>query len=447
MFAYEKKTKYSYNFNTYDELSYLCRKNGYDIPLSKDTSVLERKPEISCRGTVFTLENSLSVHPMEGFDGETDGSPSDLTERRWCRFSSSGAALIWSEAVSVVPEGRTSDRQLWITEENVGKFRALVGKMKKISPSPVIIQLTHSGRMSKNSSTDHPLFITRNAEFERVRPGDAAVPVLDDAYLDSLPEKYAAAAKLAVSAGFDGVDVKMCHGYLLGESLSAFLRDGKYGGSYENRTRLVKNIFDAVTSAVPDSIILGSRFGLSDMIKYPYGFGVTQTEIPSPDFSEPIKLLSELCGKGLGIVDTTLGSPYFNSYVNRPANIGSGELPEHPLAGLARLIGAAYELKKNLPGLCVVGTGYSYLRDLSEYAAAGAISEGRADIIGFGRMAFACPDFVRDFIAGKADPKKCCISCGKCTEIMRAGGTTGCPIRDQEIYLPIYKKLCMKKEK
>lgn len=447
MFAYDKKTKYSYNFNTYEELSYICRRDGYDIPLSKDTSVLERKPTVVCGGYKTGLSNSLSIHPMEGFDANPRGGPSELTIRRWMRFAHSGAGLIWSEAISVVPEGRSNERQLTINEENADEYKALIAEMKKVTSSPIIIQLTHSGRMSKNSSTPHPLFITRNAEFESIRPQDRDVPVLGDDYLDALPEKYAAAARLAVSAGFDGVDVKMCHSYLLGESLSAFLRDGKYGGSYENRTRLARSVFDAVKAAIPGNMMIGSRFALSDMIRYPYGFGVTKDEIPAPDFTEPFEFLSELQKKGLGIVDMTMGSPYFNSYVNRPANLGTGELPEHPLTGLARLISASAALKKAVPQLCVIGTGYSYLKDLAQYAAAGAVIEGRADIVGFGRMAFAYPDFAKDFIAGKADPKKSCISCGKCTQIMRKGGTTGCPIRDQEVYLPIYKAFCMEGNK
>ncbi len=447
MQAFDMKRKYMYNFSSYEELSYVCRTNNWDIALSKDTSVLsEKRPVIKTRSGQVELSCPITIHPMEGFDGLEDGTPSELTKRRWLRFSGSGASLIWSEAISVVPEGRTNDHQLMITEDNLDVYKELISEMKKNSDAPVIAQLTHSGRMSKNSATKTPLFITRNLEYERVRPGDKDVEPVSDEYLSSLPEKYAEAAKLAVKAGFDGVDIKACHGYLLGESLSAYNREGIYGGSYINRTRLYRECFDAVVSAVPDNIIIGARFGLSDMIKYPYGFGVTKDEIPQPDFTEPVKLLKECVEKGLGVIDMTMGSPYFNSYINRPANMGPYVFVEHPLAGVARLENAGYVVKQAIPELCLIGTGYSYLKEQAIYAAAGLLNENRADCVGFGRMAFAYEGFANDMKNGFMDKNKSCISCGKCTEIMRAGGTTGCPIRDQQIYLPIYRKLCMHKE-
>ena len=66
-------------------------------------------------------------------------------------------------------------------------------------------------------------------------------------------------------------------------------------------------------------------------------------------------------------------------------------------------------------------------------------------LVGFGRMSFAYDTLARDILVGQFDSRKQCMACGKCTEIMRAGGTTGCPIRDTEVYMPIYRQLCMKK--
>ncbi|MBQ0125337.1 MAG: flavin oxidoreductase/NADH oxidase, partial [Clostridiales bacterium] len=150
----------------------------------------------------MTLENSLSVHPMEGFDGDENGTPSELSRRRYLRFASSGAGLIWSEAIAVCPEGRTSDHQLMITEQNVHEYASLIKEMKKKTSAPIIAQLTHSGRFSHNKNTPYPIIMAQNPEIEKVRPQDTGTPVASDEYLDSLPEKYAAAAKLAVMAGF-----------------------------------------------------------------------------------------------------------------------------------------------------------------------------------------------------------------------------------------------------
>ena len=172
MQAFDMKRKYMYNFSSFEELSYICRTNNWDIALSKDTSVLsEKKPVIRTRSGQKELSCPITVHPMEGFDGLEDGTPSELTKRRWIRFSKSGASLIWSEAISVVPEGRTNDHQLMITEENLDVYKQLISDMKKNADVVVIAQLTHSGRMSKNSATKTPLFITRNLEYGRCGSG------------------------------------------------------------------------------------------------------------------------------------------------------------------------------------------------------------------------------------------------------------------------------------
>ena len=445
MYAYDKKDSYTFSFSSADQFRLYLEQNGYHIPFSYDLSPLAAKKALSSRAGTITLENSLTVHPMEGFDGETDGTPSELSRRRYLRFARSGAALIWSEAISVVPEARTSDHQLMITEQNVAAYEALVKEMKKITKAPVIAQLTHSGRFSKNSMTPHPLLATRSLPFESVRPGDKDVPVVTDEYLDTLPDAYARAASLAERAGFDGIDIKACHGYLLSELLSAHTREGKYGGSFENRTRLLLNITDAVRAVLRPETVIASRLSVSDMIDYPYGFGVTETAPLSPDFSEAKKLIGILMEKGLTLIDMTMGSPYFNPHINRPYNKGGYLPPEHPLRGVERLIGAAKEIQAEFPSLTLIGTGYSYLREFAPYVAAGVLRDAGASLIGFGRMAFAYEGFAHDMITGHIDKNKVCIACSKCTEIMRAGGTTGCPIRDQEIYLPLYRQYCMKK--
>lgn len=448
MYAYDMKNKNTYNFSSLDQLDYIIRKNGYNIPISRDLSPLKKTVVVDAGEKKYTLDNSLSVHPMEGFDGETDGSPSELSHRRYMRFASSGAALVWSEAIAVCPEGRTSDHQLMITKENVDKFAALVADFKKLTGAPIIAQLTHSGRFSKNSCTPHPIIMQVNPEIEKFRPQDKGTPAATDEYLDTLPARYAEAATLAAEAGFDGVDVKICHQYLLSESLSAFLREGKYGGSYENRTRLIKDIFTAVRAVIPSGMILGSRFGVSDMLPYPYGYGTTKDGAKTPELTEAKRLLSELMQDfGLSVIDMTMGSPYLEPHINRPYNKGGYVANEHPLAGVSRLISAAKEIREALPSLTVIGTGYSYLREFSPYAAAGALDAGCADIIGFGRMAFAYPEFARDMLAGKFDATKTCITCSKCTELMRHGSVTGCPIRDQEVYLPLYRKNVMEADK
>ena len=444
MHPFELKIPNTFHYQTLDEIDYDARKRGLDIPFSRDLSPLAVKPAVHTRAGDIVLSNSLSVHPMEGFDADETGAPSALTERRYLRFAHSGAALIWSEAIAVCPEGRTSDRQLMITEENKEKFRAMIAEVKKVTGAPLIAQLTHSGRFSHNSATPYPLIATHSKPIEEYRPLPDGTPLLTDEYLDSLPEKYLAAAKLLIWAGFDGVDIKACHQYLLGELLSAYTREGKYGGSFENRSRLMLDITKLIAENTDKSVILASRLGICDMIAKPYGFGMAD-DGQTPDFTEANELIGKLSALGVSLIDMTMGSPYFNPYINRPQNKGERIPPEHPLVGVDRLIHGAEAIQKANPSVAVVGTGYSYLREFAPYAAAGALERGYSTLVGFGRMAFAYDRFADDFISGNTDKSKVCLACSKCTEIMRAGGTTGCPLRDQEIYLPIYRRLCMKK--
>ncbi|MBQ3490730.1 MAG: flavin oxidoreductase/NADH oxidase [Clostridia bacterium] len=446
MNAFDKKDSYTFSFTSPDQLRLYLEKNGYTIPFSKDISYLGEKVSIRTpNGGCRTLKNALATHPMEGCDAQTDGSPSELTRRRYARFSGSGAALVWGEAISVTPEGRTSDHQMMLTENNAPAFSRLVEDMKK-NDVFVVAQLTHSGRFAKNSETPHALFATRSLPLESKRPQDLDVPTVTDDYLDSLPEKFAKAAKLAENAGFDAIDVKACHQYLLDELLSAHTREGKYGGSFENRSRLMLDCLDAVRAVLRPETVIASRLSFSDMIEYPYGFAVSEEKPTTPDLTETKKLLKILQDRGLSLVNMTMGSPYFNPHINRPYNRGSYEPPEHPLVGLERMIEASREIQAEFPDITLIGTGYSYMREFAPYIAAGALKEKAASMIGFGRMAFAYDTFAKDMIEGKTDPRKVCIACSKCAEIKRLSLHTGCPIRDQEIYLPIYREHCMKRK-
>ncbi len=429
-----------FEYKSLDEIIEKSRGLGYELPHSDDMSVLARRVKISEK---IILKNALVVHPMEGFDGEFSGEPSELTFRRYRRFAEGGAGLIWFEATSVTEDGRTCPRQLWINRENIDGFKRIAEEIHKISDgAAVIMQLTHSGRQSAPHGKPEPVIAYHNPVMNTKFNIDPSYPVVSDEYLDALREKFYEAAQLAYEAGFDGVDVKACHRYLMSELLSAYTREGKYGGSYENRTRLFKDVISDIKSGIADKtgFIIGSRFASYDGIDYPYGFGVNHEDYRIPDTTEPIQLLKEANQLGVSLVNITMGTPYYNPHVNRPYSDGGYVPPEEPIEGVIRLISGVEQLKKAVTEITFVGTGYTYLRGFAPNVAAGAVETGKTDIVGFGRMAFAYPDFARDILNGAFDAKKVCMTCGKCTEIMRAGKTTGCPVRDK-LYTEIYQSL------
>lgn len=386
----------------------------------------------------ITVPNRVVLQPMEGFDCNPDGSPSELTIEKYRRAARSGAGMIWFEASAVCPEGRTNPRQMMLTGNNLEAFRSLLCEMRQIAEKecgihPVFVfQMTHSGRQSIL-----PMIAYRHPIYEKTRPVTDE-NIVSDEYLDALPEKYAAAARLAVAAGFDGIDVKSCHGYLVQELLSAFTRAGRYGGTFENRTRLYLDCFRAVRNAIPDRILLSSRLSVSDMVPKPYGFGTTEDN--RLDLTEPDRLIGILVSEGLQLLNVTVGNPYYNPHVNRPYRKGGYNAPEAPSEGLARFEIIERHIKEAFPALPVVGSGLSYYRDDLPEQSARLLRDGICDLVGYGRMWLAYPTFFRDLTSGIFDPKKCCLACSKCTELMRSKRVSGCAVFN-EYYRNLYKEM------
>ena len=421
---------------------------GTSLPLSEDLSALFAPLTIGGH----TANNRIAFQPMEGTDGTADGAPGELTRRRYLRFAHGGPGLIWFEAVATVPEARASAHQLRITQENLDQFKRLVDEIRETSLkangyAPIIImQATNSGRYSKPQGFPEPL-IAYNCPPLEDTPLDAS-RILSDDTLRRYEAAFGPAARLAQKAGFDGVDVKCCHRYLACELLSAFTRPGKYGGSFENRTRFLRESIQAAKAAVSSDFCVASRLNIYDGFPYPYGFGVSENGGVEPELSEAVKLVGILHKDlGLPLLDITIGNPYFNPHVNRPADLQPYESPEDPLVGVARMLACTKTIQDAYPDLVLIGSGLSYLRQFAPQLAAGGIENGYFKLAGFGRLSFADPDFPREVLAGRElDPRKCCITCGKCTQLMRFGSMAGCVVRDP-VYTRLYQENVNSKEK
>lgn len=418
-----------------------------NLPYTEDISVLKKTLSISGK----IIPNRLVCQAMEGRDSTSSGSPGELTRRRYRRFAEGGAGLIWFEATAVLEEGRANPNQLYITKDNLDDFKRQVDEIKQTAFKTngyeplVIMQATHSGRYSKPDGIPAPLIAYNNPIFEKEKP----IPkenIVSDEYLGRVGEALVNGAVLAEKAGFDGVEIKCCHRYLNSELLSAFEREGKYGGSLENRTRLLRESIKGAIESCSDDFIVSSRLNIYDGFPYPYGFGVSKNGGLEFDSSEPEWLVKKLYGYGVRILNITMGNPYFNPHVNRPFAQG-GYLPdEHPLEGVKRVLEGTAELKRLVPEMALICSAVSYLGTAAPNVVAAYINDGGFDFAGFGRTIFAYPDFAKDIInKGYMDKNKICLCCSKCTEIMRTkGGTPGCVIRDKDVYMPIYKKQVLK---
>lgn len=439
-----------FNFQTLDQLKEKIEQLHVNIPLTEDLTPLHQKVKV---GTKYA-PNAFAVLPMEGCDSELDGTPSDLVRRRYQRFAAGGAGLLWWEANAVVVEGRANERQMMLHKDNVKAFADLVQLSREAAKNangadhePLnVLQLTHSGRYSRPVGHTPAPIVPQHDPILDARSGLAPdAPVCTDEYLDSLVERYVTSAKLAQEAGFDGVDVKCCHRYLMSELLASHTRKGKYGGSFENRTRLQLNIIREIRKACGEDFIVASRFNVFDAHPYPYGFGCDKEDMWKFDPAEPMAFVRGMIDAGVNLLSNSAGNPYYiYPQVTRPFDVSSMGIPtpdEHPLESIERLFAFTRRIQQEAGDIPVVGNGYSWLRQFIPYVGAANLADHSCSFVGMGRQSFAYPGSVRDTLTiGAMDPKKCCISCSRCTQIMRDHGTTGCVIRDSEIYAPLFKK-------
>jgi NADPH2 dehydrogenase len=431
---------------------------GIDLPFDEEMQVGPHAPLAQpCVVGDFTIGNRWCVLPMEGWDGTLDGFPTDLTARRWQRFGISGAKLIWGgEAVAVRPDGRANPHQLMITEDTVGALTDLRAALvmaheeryDRSDDLLIGLQLTHSGRFSRPDENAglKPCIIYRHPFLDRKFGITDDSAVLSDDELDRLVEDFVHAAKLAQRAGFAFVDIKHCHGYLAHELLSAVDRPGKYGGSFENRTRFLREIVAGIRAEVP-GLDVGVRLSAFDWLPfkpgedgrgipetyepgdYPYAFGGGESGT-NIDLTEPRLFLDLLKELDIRLVCITAGSPYYVPHIQRPAlfppSDGYGP-PEDPLAGVARQIQVVAQLKRHRSDLFFVGSGYSYLQEWLPNVAQLAVRAGLTDFVGIGRLVLSYPEMPADVLAGKPlQRKRICRTFSDCTTAPRSGLVSGC---------------------
>ena len=450
-------------------------------------------PEITVNGK--HIGNRICVQPMEGWDGTTEGKPTDDTLRRWRRFGESGAKLIFGgEAMAVRPDGRANPNQLILCEANLPELARLretlvAAHRERCGRDDDLVigfQLTHSGRFCKPTDKRRmePRVAFRHPVLDRRFNVTSEAQVFTDAELERLIEDYVAAAQIAHRAGADFVDIKHCHGYLLHELLGAHTRAGKFGGSFENRTRMLREIIAGIRAS-GNPIDVGVRLSVFDFVPfkpdpersqpgkpgpgipddfstclpYHYGFAVHAANPVEPDLTEAFQF-ADLCAElGVKLLDLTAGSPYYNPHIQRPAAYPPSDgyqPPEDPLVGVARQINAVRQVRAHLrrdrmpdagcrtPGHApepaqrttrttqlippvVIGSAYSYLQEYLPHVAQYVLRHGWVDSVGFGRMVLSYPAILSDAITkGALETKAICRTFSDCTSAPRNGLISGC---------------------
>jgi len=414
----------------------------------------------------FKIGNRIAVQPMEGWDATPDGAPSENTIRRWQRFGRSGGKLIWGgEAVAVSHEGRANPNQLLAaprTQQALAHLRDVVRREHILTTGSddgliVGLQLTHSGRYCRPNehSRPEPRILYHHPLLDRRLRLPPDYPLLTDGEIESIIVDFHRAALMAWQLGFDFVDIKHCHGYLGHEFLSAHTREGRYGGTFEGRTRFLREVVQGIRALCP-GLHIGVRLSAIDtvpfrsdptqsvngksatgvaetrpeLLPYRWGFGLNPLDPTDSDLSEPERFLALLEELGIHLVNITAGSPYYNPHIQRPALYppSDGYLPpEDPLVGVARQMEVTRQLKRRFPKLLMVGSGYTYLQDFLPHVAQAAVREGWVDFVGLGRMILTYPEFLWEASEGsETQRKRVCRTFSDCTTAPRNGLPSGC---------------------
>src|SRR2546422_7035584 len=444
------------------------------------------------------IGNRWAIQPMEGWDGTTTGGATDEVRRRWQRFGQSGAKLIYGgEAMAVRPDGRANPNQLIIAEENkagLAELREILlhaHKERFGNTDNLVIgfQLTHSGRFCKpqDKFRMEPRVAYRHPILDGKFNVTSDNQVWTDDEIERLAQDYVVAARVARDAGADFVDIKHCHGYLLHELLSAYTRPGNYGGSFENRTRVLREIVTGIRAS-GNNIDLAVRLSAFDFVPfkpdparsqpgklgpgipedfahclpYRYAFGVNAHHPVEYDLTETVQFL-ELCAQlGVKVVNLSAGSPYYNPHIQRPAAYPPSDgyqPPEDPLVGVARQINVVRKVAEFVKALnrstvgaeatldpstpIIIGSAYSYLQEYLPHVAQHVIRNGWTDLIGLGRMTLAYPNILADAVEkGTLTPKFICRTFSDCTTAPRNGLISGCyPLDKYYTGKPQFQKL------
>jgi len=378
-------------------------------------------------------KNRFFAQPMECTDADDDGNPTELTYRRYENLFKGGWGLVDLEAISITQESRSRKNQLLIQKQNAPALEKFIKHLKEINKDILIVfQLTHSGELS---NTDFSRRVTVCPSY--TYGGD----LLSEEDVDKIMDDFVLAAKIAHDVGADGIDMKLCHGYLGSQILRPFnTRKWKYGGSWENRSRFAFDLQERILKAVNDpGFLIGSKISVWE--GFPGGFGSEGPDSPILDLTEPLALVKGLEERGAQYIVQSAGSPSITVSLTQAEK-------SHPyIAYLHPTFQKAFnEVLK--PETVLVGSNYSVWENGNKQlqmvdpkdntmfkVGAKNIERGIVDMIALGRQSFADPLLPNKLAEGKEEDIKFCTLCDNCLELLIRQEKIGCCT-----YNPFYTK-------
>jgi len=377
-----------------------------------------------------TAANRIAINAMECCDADTGGNPTHTAFRRYERLARGNAGVIVVEALSVVDENRGRLHQLTALPENQKGLTELVAAMRAANPRPIILwQLTHSGELSS------PEFSERVCV--KPFPGYEG-RLLTEEEVDEILDRFVFAARMAHDCGADGVDFKLCHGYLGTQLLRPFNdRKWKYGGSWGNRTRFAYEFYERIAKEIKDpGFIVGSKITMWEGL--PGGMGCAGPDTPIMDLREPLDLAKGLEARGAKYIIESAGNPSLTlSLVQAYKNV-----PETSYLHF----GFQKQLRSVLrPSTVVIGSNNSVYRNGRNtfrgvkpeeaslvYWGNKNIRDGVCDMVAIGRQSLADPLLPSKLEQGKDSEIHWCTVCDHCIEFLIRQVPVGCSTYERE---------------
>ncbi|MBS3759903.1 NADH:flavin oxidoreductase/NADH oxidase [Halodesulfurarchaeum sp.] len=257
-----------------------------------------------------TARNRIAMSPMCQYSAGTDGFATDWHRVHYGSRAVGGAGLVIVEATAVEPRGRISPHDLGLWSDAHSDALAPIAEFVADQGAVPAIQLAHAGRKASTARPwegSNPL--QPDDGWSVVAPSDQPFPYaeadappterLTPADIDDLVTSFGEAATRAVDAGFEAVEIHGAHGYLIHEFLSPVTnqRTDAYGGDFEGRTRLVREVYEAVRNAVGESVPVFLRVSGTDWLPDRDSWTIEQT----------VRLGSALAAKGLDFLDVSSG--------------------------------------------------------------------------------------------------------------------------------------------
>ncbi len=377
-----------------------------------------------------TAVNRIALNAMECNDADKNGNPSELTYKRYRKAFTGNAGVIFMEAISVIEESRGRLNQLIGMPSNRPALECFIREMKQVNPRPLLfIQLTHSGELSD------PKFSRRVCV--KPLPGFGG-DLLSEDEVDRIINKFVLAAKVAHDSGADGVDFKLCHGYLGSQFLRPYNdRKWKYGGSWQNRARFAYETYERMNKEINDpDFILGSKISFWE--GFPGGFGTAGPDTPVLDITEPLDLVKGLEERGAKYTLQSAGAPSITLALTQPDR----NIPDYAYLHMTFQKAIKGVVK---PGTVVIGSAYSVFRNGQNkflavkedersllYWANKNIRDGVCDMIAIGHQSLADSLLPVKLEAGKPDEVDWCTACDNCIEFLIRQQPVGCATYDRE---------------